>query len=214
QSTQRDAALLAARQGADLRFPRRQPQRIRRDLELALQLPAAGGIDGVLQLRLAREEGIHFLLLEGLGEAVADAIEFLDQPQRLRHAFLDRAAHVTCRVELWLLRQIADADAALRARLAVDLLVDAGHDLEQRGLAGPVEPEHADLGAGKEREADVAQNDALRGDELANPLHGKDVLGHFLSSLDEAAAEYYHRLAASWAGLCPAVLAFNVSAGV
>src|SRR6185437_10948232 len=181
----------------------RQPQRVGGDLELALQLPAAGGIDGILQLRLALEEGVHLFLFQGLCETVADPVEFFEQPEGLADAFLDGRAHVTFRVELRLLGQISDADAALRARLAVDLLVDAGHDLEQRGLSRAIEAKHADLRAGKEREADVAQNDALRGDDLADPLHGEDVLRHFLSGFDEAAAEYYHRLAASWAGRVP-----------
>src|SRR6185437_4280577 len=200
QPAERHAPLLTARERRDFRLPGRQAQRIRCNFELALELPAADGIDGILQLRLPLEEGIHFRLLERLGEAVADAVELLDQPQGLADAFLHDAAHVTCRIELRLLRQIADADATLRARLAVDLLVQAGHDLEQRRLARAVEAEHADFGAGEERETDIAQNDALRGDDLANPLHGKDVLSHFLSSFNEAAAEYYHRLGLTWAG--------------
>ena len=64
------------------------------------------------------------------------------------------------------------------ARLAFEVGVDAGHDLEQRGFARAVEAEHADLGAGEERQADVAQDDALGWHNLANPVHRVDVLGH------------------------------------
>src|SRR6185437_14913943 len=176
QPAERHPALLAARQSADLRLPGRQPQCVGGNLELALQFPAAGGVDRILQLRLLFEEGIHLLLFQGLREAVADAVELLDQFKGAADAFLDGASNVTGGVELRLLGEKAHADAALRARLAVDLLVDAGHDLEQRGLAGAVQAQHADLGARKEREADIAQNDAFGGNDLANPLHGKDVL--------------------------------------
>ena len=79
QPAQRDAPLLAARELADHGFPGRQPQRIRRDLELALQLPATDRVDLVLQLRLLLEELVHLLIVHGLREAVADALNSLDQ---------------------------------------------------------------------------------------------------------------------------------------
>jgi hypothetical protein len=52
-------------------------------------------------------------------------------------------------VELRLLRQVADLQAGHRHGFAFDVLVDAGHDLEQRALARAVDAQHADLGAGK-----------------------------------------------------------------
>ena len=55
-----------------LRLPRRQAQRVGGDLELALELPAARRVDRVLQLRLAREQRVHLLVVHGLGEALAD----------------------------------------------------------------------------------------------------------------------------------------------
>ena len=66
QAAQRDAALLAAGERGDLRFPRRQAQRVRGDLELALQLPAAGGVDGVLQLGLLFEQRVHLVVAHRL----------------------------------------------------------------------------------------------------------------------------------------------------
>ena len=66
------------------------------------------------------------------------------------HRLLDVAARTSfVGVELRLLRQEADLDAGLRPRLAFELLVDAGHDPEQRRFARAVEAEHADLRAGK-----------------------------------------------------------------
>ena len=193
QPAQRDAALLAARQLVDDRFPRRQAQRVRGDLELALELPAAGGVDGVLQLGLLLEQLVHLVVVHRLGELVADLVEARDLREGAAEAFHHDAAHVLVRIELGLLRQVADLDAGLRARLAFEVGVDAAHDLEQRGFARAVEAEHADLGAGKERETDVAQDDALGWHHLANPVHRVDVLGHVLRGFMEAetAREFY-----------------------
>jgi hypothetical protein len=62
------------------------------------------------------------------------------------------------RIELWLLLEQADGRAGRQLRLAAILLVDPGHDPQQRRLAGAVEAEHADLGAREERERDVLED--------------------------------------------------------
>ena len=129
QAAQRDAAALAARQRLHARVPRRQAQRIGGDLELALELPAAGGVDGFLQLALLLEQLVHLVVFERLGELVADLVEALDELQLIRDAFLDDGAHVLGGIERGLLRQETDLDAGLRPRLAFELRVDAGHDL-------------------------------------------------------------------------------------
>jgi hypothetical protein len=96
---------------------------------------------------------------------------------------LDIAAHVLGRIELRFLGKVADLDAGLRAGLAVDLGVDPGHDPQQRGLAGAVEAEHADLGARKEGQRNVTQDLSLGRHDLADAVHRKDILGHGVSSL-------------------------------
>ena len=178
QAAQRHAALLAARQLVDDRVPRRQAQRVGGDLELALELPAADRVDGVLQLGLLLEQLVHLLVVHGLGEPVADLVEARDLRERAAETFHHDAAHVLVRIELRFLRQVADLDAGLRARFAFEVGVDPAHDLEQRGFARAVEAEHADLGAGEKRKTDVAQDDALGWHNLANPVHRVDVLGH------------------------------------
>jgi hypothetical protein len=55
-------------------------------------------------------------------------------------------AHVLARHERRLLRQEADAQALGRLGLAEVLPVHAGHDSQERALAGAVVAEHADLG--------------------------------------------------------------------
>ncbi len=178
QAAQRHAALLAAGQLADHRVPGRQAQRIGGDFQLALQFPAADGVDLVLHLGLLFHELVHFVIRHGLGEPVADGVEAIDQALHVADAFADHLAHGLGLIEHGLLRQIAHLDAGLRARLAFDVLVDAGHDLEQRRFAGAVQSQHADLGAGEETQADVAQNDALGRHDLANPVHGVNELSH------------------------------------
>ena len=69
-------------------------------------------------------------------------------------------------------------DAGQRPGLAVDVGVHARHDAQQGGFAGAVQTQHADLGAGEERQGDVAQDLALRGHDFGDPVHGVDVLGH------------------------------------
>jgi hypothetical protein len=62
--------------------------------------------------------------------------------------------------------QVADLDAGLRPGLAEDVGVDAGHDLQQRRLARAVQAEHADLGAGEERQGDVLEDGFFGGTTL------------------------------------------------
>ncbi len=118
QAAQRDAAFLATRKLVDDGFPGRQAQRVGGDLELALEFPAADRVDGVLQFGLFLEELVHLLVVHRLGELVADLVEARDLRERAAQTFHHDAAHVLVRIELGFLRQIADLDAGLRARLA------------------------------------------------------------------------------------------------
>ncbi len=131
ESTQRDAPFLASREGTDLRLPGRQAQGVGGDLQLAFQLPAAGGVDGVLQLGLFLQERRHLVVRHGLGELVADLVEFFQQLEGGADPFHDRGAYVFRVIELGLLRQEADTDTGLRTSLAVKGRVRSGHDAQQ-----------------------------------------------------------------------------------
>jgi|GEM_PF-3791083 len=96
----------------------------------------------------------------------------------LADTFLDVAAHILTGIELRFLRQVTDIDAGLRPCLAVDLGIQPGHDAQQRGLAGAIQAQHADLGARKEGQGNVAQDMPLRSDDLRDAIHCVDVLGH------------------------------------
>ena len=86
----------------------------------------------------------------GSANLIADRIEPIDQILDFPNAFHDVAAHVLVASRLGFLRQQADLDSGLRARLAFDFLIEARHDAQQGGFAGAVQTEDADLGARKE----------------------------------------------------------------
>ena len=56
----------------------------------------------------------------------------------------------------------------------------AGHDFQQCRLAGTIQTQHANLGTGKEAEGNVFENLTLRRHDLADAVHGKNVLSHLL----------------------------------
>ena len=74
--------------------------------------------------------------------------------------------------------RMPDRVAGRERRVAVRGLLEAGHDLEHRRLAGTVGADDADLGAGQERQGDVVQ-DHLVAVRLAGTDHGVDVLSHW-----------------------------------
>src|SRR5690606_38892368 len=71
----------------------------------------------------------------------------------------------------------------LRARLATEVGINAGHDLQHRGLARDVEAEQADLGAREERQRDVLDDRAVRLDRLGHAVLVVAVLRHWRSVL-------------------------------
>ena len=85
-------------------------------------------------------------------------------------ASIDVLAHGLGRIELRLLRQVADLQARLRPCLAVEFLVDAGHDLQQRRFARAVVAEHADLGAGKESSSEISRRISFFGGTILPTL--------------------------------------------
>ena len=102
QAAERDAALLAARKRRDLRFPRRQAQRIGGDFERALErVRVAGGEDRLQALLLGREL-VEIGAFLGIGRV--DGFELGLRLENLADAFLDALAHGLFRIELRFLR--------------------------------------------------------------------------------------------------------------
>ena len=175
QAAQRDPAPLAAREVGHLGVGGRQPQRVHGDVQHPVEAPGVGAVDAVLHLALLVEQRLHLVVGHRLGEAGGDLVVAVEQRPLLGDAVLDVAAHVLGLVELGLLGQVPDGRAGRDPGLAVRGLVQAGHDPKQRGLAGAVRAEHADLRAGQERERDLAQHLPLGAEELVRPVHGVDV---------------------------------------
>ena len=175
QFAQRDAALLAAGQFADHRVPCRQAQRVGGDFHLLLGVGSGGGNDRfqpVLFLGQLVEIGVR------LGVGGIHLLQLLPGLHDFAQAGLDFLAHGLVRMQLRFLRQIADADIRLVLYLAVIFLVGIGHDAQHRRLAGAIQAEQADLGAGEEGQRDVLDDLAFRGNDFAHSEHRHYVLGH------------------------------------
>ena len=176
QPAQRDAATLAAGQRRDVGIGRRAAQRVHRQLELRVDLPGVDRVDLVLQPALLLEHLVHLLGRELLAELHVQLVVAIEQRLRRGHAFLDVALHVLVGIEPRLLRQEPHRDAVGRKRFADELGVLAGHDPQQRALAGAVEAEDANLRAGQKREPDVLEDDAVGRMDLPEAFHRVDVL--------------------------------------
>ena len=109
QAAERHAAPLAARQRRDVGVGRRQAQRVHRELEPRVEIPAVGRLDAVLHLALLLEDLVHLLGRQLLAELRVDLVVARQQRADLGDAFLDVAEHGLRRVEPRLLRQKADA---------------------------------------------------------------------------------------------------------
>ena len=168
QAAERDAPPLAAREGRHVRVVRRAAQGIHRLVDLGIEVPQALGLDLVLQPR-------H--LVRGLVRVVHGELVVAVEDRLLRRdAFHHVRAHALGCIELGLLRQVADAGAFGHPGLAAKLLVDAGHDAQQRRLARTVDSKHADLGVRIERQIDVLEHLAVARIGLGQTLHVVDEL--------------------------------------
>ena len=125
---ERDAPPLAAGEGADLGVAGRQAHGVHGDLDPPVEVPALGGLDGVLDLRLLLEQLVHLVGVGPLAQPGVDLVEPVEQAANVRHGLLDVAADVLARVERRLLRHIADRDPRRRPRGADEIVVEPGHD--------------------------------------------------------------------------------------
>ncbi len=175
QTAQCDAALFTARQGPDLHVPRRQTQRIARDIQFMVRVAATGIHDGFV-LRLLRRELVKIRVRLGVGRI--NFVELFLRRRDVAQGFFDRLAHGFVGIELRLLRQKTHAQVRHRLRVAVEFSVHASHDLEQTGFAGSVNAEHADFRAGKKREGNVLEYHAFGRNHLVHATHAVNVLSH------------------------------------
>ena len=175
QPAQRHPAPLTARERADVGVARREPQGVHGDLEGAVELPGAGGIDLGLQVGLLGQQGVDVGI--GVAEGGAHLVVPVDQLLRLAHALGHVPGHVLGRVQLGLLGQVADREPRGQPGLAREPVVLTGHDPQQRRLPRAVGADDADLRPRVEGEVDALQHLTIGGVEARETAHGVDELG-------------------------------------
>jgi len=189
QAAQRHPAPLAAGERRHVAVALGEAQRVHRSVERLVETPRVGTVDPLLDGGLLGEERVEVRVR--LGERGGDRLEAVEEVAQVADAVLDVAADVLRRVELRLLRKEPDRRLGVELRDAGGRLLEPRHDAEQRGLAGAVRPEHADLRAVQERERDVRQHLTVGAVELVGPVHRVDHLAaHRLpAKRDSAGAE-------------------------
>ena len=177
QPGERHATLLATGQGRDVGVVRWASKGVHRDVDVALQVPGIGRVDLVLERRLLGPDRVVVGI--GFGPLGHDLVVGGDERVDLGDAVHDVALDVLGRVEFGFLAQVADREARREPSFTGEPVIEAGHDLEQARLAGPVRPDDADLGAGEEREADVLEDRPIGRVVAGELVGGVDVFsGH------------------------------------
>ncbi len=174
QAAQSHAAPLAARKDRNLLVGLGTPQGIHRTLQYAVQLPAVGVVDFLVELALPLDHAGHFVVGHGFAQLHVDFLVLFQQGHRLGAALLDDLADRLFGVELRLLLQVADRIAGREDDFALEILVDAGDNLHQGRLARAVQTDDAYLGAVEKREVDVVEHLFLIGEGLRDTHHRED----------------------------------------
>ena len=120
-------------------------------------------VELLLDLALLLEQLVH-LVVGSIGSAsfsliASNSLSEVDDRRLTPSSTIWRT--VSLSIELRLLLEEADRVAGARADLALEVLVHAGEDLQQRGFARAVEAQDADLGAVEVGEVDVLEDDLL-----------------------------------------------------
>jgi hypothetical protein len=102
----------------------------------AVYLPSVGGIQLGLQRVHARHELVHVAVR--LGHLHGDVVVLRQVSLDRLDAHLDVLHHRLAVVQRRLLGKVPDFDAVVEVYFAVEILVDAGEDLHQRGLTRTV----------------------------------------------------------------------------
>ena len=153
---------------------RRAAQGVHGQLKVVIQVPGIDFIERLLQPSLFGDQRVEVRLR--FREFGVDLIEPLKQFHDRLDAFADHLDDRLFRVKLRFLFEQAHAIALAHADLANVVVILAGHDAQQGGLAGPVQAEHADLGAVIEAQRDIPQDLFVGGVDAPNPHHGVDDL--------------------------------------
>ena len=173
QAAEGDAALFAAGERAGFSVGGRAAEGIHGHVELAIEFPGVDGVEFFLEGALFFEELVHGVVGHGFGELGGEDLEVVEKIDDVLDAFLDDLADGFVGVHLGFLLEEADGVAGLEGNFAVELLIDAGKDFEEGGLAGTVDAQDADFGAVEVGEVDVLEEDFFV-DFFADSDHGVD----------------------------------------
>ncbi len=176
QAGQGELGLLAAAEGADaaVEGDARQAEAGDELLGARIGVVVAEAVERGLRLSEALEGGVERRAL-GFGQHSGQGVVFLDGGVEAAAAE-DVVAHGAVGnhgvLVGHILRQVAEGGRAQHGAAVGGL--DAGDDLEQRGLAGAVDADEAGLLAGAERERDVVEHEPgpVRQRDVRNLQHG------------------------------------------
>ena len=125
------------------------------DVDEAVEFPAVGGVDLFLELAHLLHKLVEVGLFLGVGHLGGDVVEAVDEVLDRFDGHQEVFADGLFEVDDGFLGDVADAHALGDGGGAVDIVVEAGHDLEEGRLARPVFADHADFCAVVEGEVDV-----------------------------------------------------------
>ncbi len=177
QTAERHAPPLAARDASDVGVPGRQPQGVGGELECPLQVVPVGRWRSAPRAGPAprrscrsRRRARHTRRRPASSRASA-SLMWLTASSTLPRTSLAGSSCGSCGRKPILIPGCGRASPS--NSLSTPAMIRSSVDLPE-----PLRPEHADLGARKETERDVAQDDALGRHDLADAIHGVDELSH------------------------------------
>ncbi len=175
QLAQRHAPALAARKHLYRSIRVGALQGIHGLRKLAVQIPAVGGVDFVLQGAHFFHKGIEIGI--GVGHLQADSVEALNLGKHIGKRHANVLDYRCLFVQRGLLLQNAHGVARRKTCIACRNLLQASHYLEQGRFAHAVGTHHADFGARVERKRNVVQDDLVTMG-LARLIHLIDEFSH------------------------------------
>ena len=172
---QRHAAALTAGEDGHRLVRRRAAQRVHRLIKLRVDVPRVGGVDLSLELTHLLHQGVEVgVRIRHLFRDLIEAGELAEDVSGTQsHVFNDGLGLV----ENGFLHEDADRVAGGQASLAVAGLIQASHNLQDRGLTGTVRADHTDLSAREEAHGDIVEDDLVT-DGLASLDHLINKLRH------------------------------------
>ena len=179
---QRHTTSLTAGQLCNRRIIRRQYHRVGNNVHQTVGFPAVAGIDLILQDAHFFQKRVHVVSLVRVSQQFGNLVEPRDHIQR----GLDRRSKIFTNgfihFQLRFLGDILNRHLGRQPGLAVNILIDPSHNLEQRTLTGPVFADNADLSTIIKRQRNILKYISIAV-TLADIAHLKHKLWRHFQSL-------------------------------